>query len=135
MAPKKRPTQSKPDQARRAAAGKNRLLTLTLVPLIVGILLIGAWALDLTVLANNESQLLSGILFCLLSFALSNALQRRWWLAAGWGLLVLSDLILLISLALWAQVAAIVVGLLALAFLIVEFSRQYRENRAGKPGK
>lgn len=135
MARKKRSTNSKSAQPRRTAAGKNVLLTLTLVPLIIGILLIGAWALDFSVLADQESQLLLGILFCLLSFALSNVLQRRWWLAAGWGSLVLSDLVLLISLALWAQVVAMVVGLLGLAFLAVEFYRQYQQNSAGKSGK
>lgn len=135
MAQKKRSTNTKSARPRRAAPGKNLLLTLTLVPLVIGILLIGAWALDFSVLADNESQLTLGILFCLLSFALSNVLQRRWWLAAGWALLVFSDLILLISLAVWAQVAAIAVGLLGLAFLVVEFYRQYRQNRVEKPGK
>ncbi|MGE5250391.1 MAG: hypothetical protein ACM3QS_09285 [Bacteroidota bacterium] len=123
-----------PSQQKRSA-GTNVLLTLTLVPLVVGLLLIGAWALDYLVLEDAQSQLIVGVLFFLLSFAASNALQRRWRLAAGWSLLICSDLVLLAWLNLWAQIAALIFGLVGLGLIVVEFFRQYQRGKAGAAGK
>jgi len=111
------------------------LLTLTLVPLVVGLLFIGAWVLDVSVLDDPQAQVTVGILFFLFSFAASNALQKRWRLAAGWGLLMCADLVILAWLELWAQVAAIVLGLVGLGFLAVEFYRQYRQGQIEKARK
>ncbi len=115
--------------------GKNLLLTLTLVPLIIGILLIGAWVLDILVLNDFQSQVTVGILFFLLSFGASNALQKRWRLAAGWGLLMCADLVLLAWLEVWAQVVAIGIGLIGLILLVMEFYRQYQSGKAQKANK
>ena len=84
---------------------------------------------------DPQSQVTIGILFFLLSFAASNALQKRWRLAAGWGLLMCADLVVLAWLELWAQVVAIGFGLVGLIFLIVEFYRQYQQGKAEKAGK
>jgi hypothetical protein len=108
---------------------------LTLVPLVVGVLLIFAWAMDYVVLEDAQAQIFVGILFFLLSFAASNALQRRWGLAAGWGLLMVADLILLGWLNLWAQIAAMVVGVTGLGFIAVEFYKQYRQGNEGRATK
>lgn len=127
---KKSSRNKKPGPEKKSSPGRNILLTLTLVPLVIGVLLIGAWALDISVLEDEQSQITIGILFFLLSFAASNALQNRWRLAAGWGLLMCADLVILIWLELWAQVVALGFGLLGLIFLAVEFYRQYQLGKA-----
>jgi hypothetical protein len=120
-------------RARKAAASKPSLpagsslpLALTLVPPVIGLLLIGAWALDISIF--GEAQLGIAILFILLGFAASNAVQRRWRRATGWGLLTVADLVLMIWPEFWAQGAAIGLGLLGLAFIGIEFYRQYRQS-------
>jgi hypothetical protein len=129
MTQRKSSRSKKTDLQRPPAPQNNLLLTLTLVPLVLGILLIGAWALDIPVLGDYQSQITLGILFALASFTASNVLTRRLQLAAGWGLLTVADLVLLISLALWAQIVAIAVGIVGLVLLLVEFYRQYRQNQ------
>jgi hypothetical protein len=116
----------------KRSPASNVFLTLTLVPLIVGVLLIGAWALDLRIISDPQAQVVVGVLFFLLSFAASNALMRRWRLAVGWGLLMVADLAVLGWLQLWAQIIAIVLALVGLGFLLVEFYKQYRQNNAAK---
>ena len=44
----------------RSSLGKNILMTLTLVPVVLGLLLILAWALDLEIL-ENQSEIQVGI--------------------------------------------------------------------------
>ena len=133
---KKPPSRSKKtDTQKRSSPGRNVLLTLTLVPLVVGILFIGAWALDISIVDDAQSQVTVGVLFFLLSFAASNALQERWRLAAGWGLLMCADLFLWASLELWAQVTAIVLGGVGLTFLAMEFYRQYQQGKSEKARK
>lgn len=112
-----------------APAGCNLLLALTLVPLVIGALLIGAWVLDIEVFGDPQSQITVGILFILLGFAASNALQRRWRLAAGWGLLILADLVILAWLDVRAQIVAIGFGVVGLIFLAIEFYRQYQQGK------
>ncbi|RPI88285.1 MAG: hypothetical protein EHM40_22425 [Chloroflexi bacterium] len=112
-----------------SSPGRNVLLALTLVPLIIGLLLIGAWVLDISIFDDPQSQVTVAVLFLLLGFALSNVVQKRWRLAAGWGLLMLADLVILVWLEVWAQAAAIGLGLLGLAFLGIEFYGQYRQNK------
>lgn len=112
-----------------SSPGRNVLLALTLVPLIIGLLLIGAWALDIAIFDDPQSPVTVAVLFLLLGFALSNVVQKRWRLAAGWGLLMLADLVLLVWLEVWAQAAAIGLGLVGLAFLGIEFYGQYRQNK------
>ena len=110
----------------------NRLLMLTLVPLVIVSMLIGAWALDILVFGDYQSQVNVGIFFFLLSVAASNVLQKRWRLAAGWGLLMCADLVLLIWLEVWAQAVAIGIGLVGLVFLVIEFYHQYQQQRLEK---
>lgn len=130
---KKSSARSKKLSAQKASSpGNNVLLMLTLVPLVIGVLFIGAWALDMSILGDAQSQITVGILFFLFSFAASNALQKRWRLAAGWGLLICADLVLLAWLDLWAQLVAIGFGLVGLIFLASEFYKQYQQ---GKPNK
>jgi len=112
----------------RSSLGKNILLTLTLVPVVIGLLLILAWALDFEFL-ENQSEVQVGIFFILLGFALSNTLQKKRGLAAGWGALAIADLIVLTWWNIWAQVIAVIVGLVGLIFLGFEFYKQYQQNR------
>jgi hypothetical protein len=107
----------------------NILLTLTLVPMVVGILMIGAWALDILFWEDAQAQIVIGILFILVSFAVSNALQKRWRLAAGWSFLAISDLILLFWLDVTVQIIAIGIGSLGLLIIIVEFVSQWKRNK------
>ncbi len=108
-----------------AAPGRNLLLTLTLVPLVIGVLLIGAWVLDISIFDDAQSQVTIGILFILLGFAASNALQKRWGLTAGWGLLMIADLVVFAWLDARTQLVAIGFGVVGLIFLASEFYRQY----------
>jgi hypothetical protein len=111
-----------------AGMGHNLLLTLTLIPAIIGLLLIGAWILDILIFEDAQSQVIVGILFMLLGFTASNALQRHWRLAAGWGLLVIADLVVLLWLDVRAQIVAIALGLVGLILLAIEFYGQYRSR-------
>lgn len=135
MAKKSKQKYTRTAAQKRSGLGKNLLLTLTLVPLVIGVLLIGAWVLDILVLDDFQSQITVGVLFFLLSFAASNALQKKWRLAAGWGLLMCADLVLMGWLEVWAQVTALGVGLIGLILLLIEFYRQYRSGGPEKAGK
>jgi hypothetical protein len=117
---------------KRSSPGKNVLLSLTLVPLVIGIILIGAWVLDLELLGNPQSQVTVGIFFFLLTFTTSNAIQKRWRLAAGWGLLAVADIVTLAWLNLAAQIIALSVGLIGIVLLGIEFYKQYRQDKTKK---
>lgn len=130
---KKRKTSKKRFTQKRASLRNNIFMTLTLVPVVIGIILIGAWALEIEVL-KNQSEVTVGVLFFLLGFTASNALQKRYKLAAGWGALAVADLILLTWLSVWAQGVALVVGLAGLVYLGIEFYRQYQQDKE-KEGK
>jgi low temperature requirement protein LtrA len=97
--------------------------------------LIGAWVLDLELLENPQSQVTVGIFFFLLTFTASNAIQNRWRLAAGWGLLAVADLITLAWLNLAAQIVAISAGLIGLGMLGIEFYKQYQQGKAKQASK
>lgn len=127
--PSKTSKSNKLNATKRSSPGRNVLLALSLVPLVIGIILIGAWVLDLEVLSDPQTQLIVGIFFFLISFTASNAIQKRWRLALGWGLLAVSDLITLAWLNVAVQIIAIVVGLVGIVILAVEFYRQYRQNK------
>jgi hypothetical protein len=115
-----------------SSPAKNVFLALTLVPLIIGIILIGAWVLDLELLENPQSQVTVGIFFFLLTFTASNAIQKRWRLAAGWGLLAVADIVTLAWLNVAAQVIAISIGLIGVIFLGIEFYKQYQQGKTKK---
>lgn len=118
----------------RSSLGKNVVMTLTLVPVVIGLLLILAWALDMEIL-KNQSEVQVGIFFLLLGFALSNTLQKRFGLAAGWGSLAVANLVILTWWNIWAQVIAGTAGLAGFIFLGTEFYKQYRQDRAEEKGK
>jgi hypothetical protein len=107
-------------------------LSLSLVPLVIGLILIGAWVLELELLPNSQSQVTVGIFFFLLAFTASNAIQARWRLAGGWGLLAVADLVTLAWLNLAAQVIAIVAGLVGVVLLGIEFYQQYQQGKKKK---
>jgi hypothetical protein len=107
-------------------------LSLTLVPLIGGLVLIGAWALDIQLTPDLDSQAWVGLLFMLLSFILSNLIQKRWWLFAGWLLVGISDFIFLTWVNLWAQVLAGIIGVIGAIILLFEFYRRIGENAEQK---
>jgi hypothetical protein len=135
MTKKSRVANAKATRQGSAGIGHNLLLTLTLVPAVIGLLLIGAWILDILIFEDAQSQVTVGILFLLLGFAASNLLQKRWRLAAGWGLLVIADLVVLLWLDVRAQMVAIGFGLMGLIVLAIEFYRQYRQGAEQKPKK
>ncbi len=85
--------------------------------------------LDIDIFDEPQLHVTVGILFFLLSFFISNLLQKRWMLAAGWGFLMGADVIILVWLHVWAQAVAIVVGLVGFVFLGIEFYRQYQLNK------
>lgn len=113
-----------------SSPGKNVFLALTLVPFAIWIIFIGAWVLDLELLENPQSQVTVGIFFFLLTFTASNAIQKRWRLAAGWGLLAVADLVTLAWLNLAAQIVAILTGMVGVIMLGIEFYQQYQQGKA-----
>lgn len=109
------------------------LLMLTLVPMVMGVLLILAWALEFNMLGNPDDQIVVGFLFILFSFAASNAVQRNWRLAGGWALLAVADLLVLSWLEVWVQILSMLAGAAGLALIVIEFVQRYREQqKAGK---
>ena len=129
MAKKSTSKQKKTLPAKKSSPGKNVFLALTLVPFVLGLILLGAWVLDIEVLDDLQSQITVGVLFFLLSFTVSNALQKRWMLAAGWGILAVADIIVLAWLDVRAQIVALGVGAVGTVLLGYEFFRQIGENR------
>ncbi|MBN1453923.1 MAG: hypothetical protein JW963_23105 [Anaerolineales bacterium] len=117
---------------KKSTPGRNVFLALTLVPLVIGLILVGAWVLDLEILGDAQSQVTVGIFFFLLSFAASNAMQKRWRLAAGWGALAIADIVTLAWLNVVAQIAALSVGLIGVILLGLEFYSQYQQNKLEK---
>ncbi|MGD8405352.1 MAG: hypothetical protein PVJ21_16965 [Anaerolineales bacterium] len=124
----------KSKRKRRTSLGQNIILMLTLVPVVIGLLLIVAWALELEIFAN-QSEVQVGIFFLLLGFFLSNILQKKYGLAAGWGALAAADLIVLSWWNIWAQVIASIAGLSGIIFLGVEFYKQYQRDKLEKADK
>ena len=132
MAKKSTSKGKKTSPTKKSSPGRNVLLSLTLVPLVIGLILVGAWVLDLEILGEAQSQVIVGIFFFLVSFAASNALQKRWMLAGGWGLLAVADLVTLAWLNLAAQVIALGLGLVGVILLGIEFYNQYLQNKKDK---
>ena len=93
-------------------------LALTLVPLIAGALFILLWAFDMILWEDSLAQALIGVLFILFSFAANNAFQRKWILAAGWGLLGVADLLLLTSMDLRWQIPALMAGFIGAGLIL-----------------
>lgn len=114
---------------KRPSPAQNVFLSLTLVPLVIGMILIGAWVLDIEILDDLQSQVIVGVFFFLLTFTASNAIQKRWRLAAGWGLLALADIVTLAWLNLAAQIVALGAGLLGVILLGIEFYGQIKQNK------
>lgn len=127
MTKKKTPHLKNLSPKKPTSPGKNFLLTISLVPLVIGMVLLGAWVLDMEILPDNQSQLTVAIFFFLLTFTTSNALQKRWRLALGWGLLAVADLITLGWLNVAAQIGALTLGAIGLILLGSEFYGQYRQ--------
>jgi hypothetical protein len=104
-------------------------LALTLVPLVIGGLLILAWALDMNLFEQPSTQVYVGVLFVLLGFAASNALQNNWNLTAAWLLMAAADFILLAWVNLYTQVLGFLIGGLGLILLLYEFYKRFQDQR------
>lgn len=126
---------NKSTSVQRYSPGRNVFLALTLVPLVIGIIFVGAWVLDIELLGNPQSQIIVGVFFFLLAFSASNAVQKRWRLSAGWGLLAVADIVTLTWLNIVAQIVALSVGLVGLVVLGMEFYKQYQQGKTKKQNK
>lgn len=104
-------------------------LALTLVPLVIGGLLILAWALDMNLFELPQTQVYVGVFFILLGFAGSNAVQKNWNLTAAWLLMAAADFILLAWVNLYTQVLGFLLGGLGLILLLYEFYKRYQDQR------
>jgi hypothetical protein len=100
------------------------LLALTLVPSAVGAVLLIAWALDLETFGDPERLPPVAFFFLTLGFFASNALQKRWILATGWGLMGAASLLLWISTQTIWLVASFILGIAGLIFLGYEFFKR-----------
>ena len=107
-------------------------LALTLVPLVIGGLLILAWAMDLNLFDQPQTQIYVGVLFMMLGFAASNALQKRGLISVAWLLLAAADFILLAWVNLYIQILGFLLGGLGLVLLLYEFYRRYQEQRRAR---
>lgn len=107
---------------------RSLLLALTLVPLVAGVLFIVAWAFDVRLVGRLEDQAFLGLLFILAGFALSNLIQGKALLAAGWTLLFIADFLLLTQVRIQVQIPALILAVLGLGIVLFEFYRQYRQN-------
>lgn len=124
----------KPVPVKRTKSSKSNIwMALTLVPLLVGGLLIVTWALDIFTWEDSQSQVFVGLFFALLSFVATNALQKHWYAAAGWALLAVSDLLLLIWIDLQIQIFAFLVGGLGIVLLLYEFIRRFQKEVQRNP--
>ena len=116
-------------------AGNPVLLALTLLPLVSGVLLLGAWALDITLVGTLDSQIWLGALLILCSFALSNLVQKNWMLFAGWTLLVAADVLLLMIINFQVQMIAFGIAAVGIILLSTEFYRRWRNRPENKNGQ
>ncbi len=132
MAAKKNVSKKKIQSKEPKPAWQNIILSLTLVPLVIGVLLIIAWAADWDWVGSLENQIYIGILFLLFSFSISNLVQRRWLLFAGWALLLMADLIFLLVIERTAQIFAGVIGLAGILIISYHFFRQIGQNSASR---
>jgi len=121
----KPPTSEQPGWVRTA-------LSLTLVPLVAGVIFIAAWALDIELVGTLDNQLYVGVLLMLLGFIISNLLQKRWGLFAGWLLLAIADLVFLLFVNIYAQGAAMLILVVGFLLLGREFYRHFQENAANQ---
>ena len=116
-------------KASSAASWSRLLLALTLVPLVIGGLLILAWALDMILWEPPDTQVWVGILFILLSFAASNTIQRKWYPALGWALLAIADFIVFRWINLSIQIVAGVLAVFGSGLILFEIYRTWRAQR------
>lgn len=124
--PKSKQTIQKPEDLPR---WKKWLLTLSLVPLVVGVILIFAWAIDWDMWGALEDQIVIGTLFLFFGFGLTNVLQSHWELAAGWLLLMVADWMVLAAVNTGIQRIGMVLGVGGLIILGFEYFRRIAQNR------
>ena len=136
MSQKARPRQ-KPISKKHIAAlpqpmpgWRRLLLTLALVPLILGVLLIFAWAIDWDLWGGLDNQIVIGALFLLFSFFWMNAAQGNWPLAIGWLLLTIADYMVLSLRVEWSQRIGAVLGLAGILIVGYEYFSRIAKNRA-----
>ena len=133
MASKKASTKAATKRQKPEPTWIRVLLALTLAPLILGVVLIGAWSLDITLIGELESQIWVGLFLILVSFTLSNLLQKKWDLFAGWLLLTIADYLLLKLVDLRVQILALALAAIGMGLLIVGFYRQFRRQSQQNP--
>lgn len=118
--------------SKNTPAWRQILLALTLVPLVAGGVLILLWAFDVFLWQPPDNQLTVAVLFVFFSFSASNFLQGKWLVGLGWFLLMIADGILLSQVRGTVQIAAIVVGIIALIIFAVEIILRLRSQRKTK---
>lgn len=128
---------SKKTGSKQTNGGKwNRvLLALPLTPLAAGLLLIFGAILEIVVWISAPAQVTLGGLLVLGSFVLLNAVQKQWFLAAGWLLVGVSFWLWLGWPGTWVRGVAYLVGGAGIVFLAREFVVRYRQEQRQKSGK
>ncbi len=91
--------------------------------------------LDIVVWISPPAQALLGGLFVLISFVLSNALQKQWNLALGWLLLGAAIWLWLSWLGTWMRGLAYLLGGVGLFLLAKEFMRRFWQQQGQKVKK
>ena len=115
-------------------AWRQGLVLLALMPAALGILLIVCAGFDFLVWDTVREQVAMGGFYILLTFALSNAVQKDWKLAAGWITVGVAAWLALNRPEMEAKVAAAVLIGLAVALLTAEFLRRRRQYLSEKKG-
>ncbi len=115
---------------------KKWLLTFSMAPLVLGLLLIASTLLDIVVWGSLELQAVVGVFCVLVSFVASNALQKQWLLAGGWLLLTVAVWMWLNWRGTWVRGLSYIVAGLGLFLLAREFMQRFweQQNKAKKWG-
>ena len=106
------------------------LSVLALVPLLVGSLLILTALTGFLVWPTVWEQVIMGSLYVLVSFALSNALQKQWRLTLGWLLLGAAIWVGLVWSVIEVRIVAAVLAGLGTALISKEFLRRRQQYLA-----
>jgi hypothetical protein len=101
----------------------------------VGLLLIAATLTDFVVWGSVLLQFVLGVLIALASFAALNALQKQWFLAAGWLLLGVAAFVWVNWLETWVRGFSYLLGGLGLFFILREFVQRYQQQHRPKAKK
>jgi xanthine/uracil permease len=109
---------------------RQAVLLASVVPMLAGIILFAASWFGAEWIGNGTTQTVTGALIAFLGFALANAAQAKWMLAAAWAMLGVAVWLLVAPPApapRWVGGAA---GVAGVALVLLAFVERYRQIRS-----